>query len=187
MPTPYLCQPVGHGADIVVHSMTKYIGGHGNSMGGVIVDGGTFDWFQSDKFPALTAPTKAYHGIQVRGDVRRLRLRHALQGGGSARHRPLPVAVRIPVADGGRDAAAHATPRRERAGGGEFLAGHPLVAWVSYPGLPASPHHALAKRYMSRGTGAVFTFGVKGGYQMGIKVVEGCELLSHLANIGDTR
>ena len=69
----------------------------------------------------------------------------------------------------------------------EFLAGHPLVAWVSYPGLPGSPHHALARRYMPRGTGAVFTFGVKGGYQMGIKVVEGCELLSHLANIGDTR
>jgi O-acetylhomoserine (thiol)-lyase len=69
----------------------------------------------------------------------------------------------------------------------EFLAGHPLVAWVSYPGLPSSPHHELARRYMPRGTGAVFTFGVKGGYQMGIKVVEGCELLSHLANIGDTR
>ena len=149
MPTPYLCQPVRHGADIVVHSMTKYIGGH--LMGGVIVDGGTFDWFQSDKFPALTAPTKAYHGIRFAetfGDFGR----HALQGGGSARHRPLPVAVqRIPVADGGRDAPLRMQRHVENAQAvAEFLAGHPLVAWVSYPGLPGSPHHALAKRYTPR-------------------------------------
>ena len=189
MPTPYLCQPVRHGADIVVHSMTKYIGGHGNSMGGVIVDGGTFDWFQSDKFPALTEPTKAYHGIRFAETFGDFGFAMRCKAVGLRDTGPclspfnaflllmgvetLPLRMQRHV----ENAQAVA----------EFLAAHPLVAWVSYPGLPGSPHHDLARRYMPRGTGAVFTFGVKGGYQMGIKVVEGCELLSHLANIGDTR
>ncbi len=189
MPSPFLCRPLRHGADIVVHSMTKYLGGHGNSMGGAIVDGGSFDWFQNDKFPLMTQPTKAYHGVtfaETFGDF--------------------GFAMRAKVV-GLRDMGPCLSPfnafmiltgietlplRMQRhvdnaAAVARFLEEHPAVAWVSYPGLASSPHHALARRYMPNGTGAVFTFGVKGGYEAGVKVVEGCELLSHLANIGDTR
>jgi O-acetylhomoserine (thiol)-lyase len=189
MPSPALCRPFEHGADIVVHSATKFIGGQGNSMGGVIVDGGRFDWAQNDKFKAMTEPTKAYHGVRFHetfGDFafamrsKTVGLRDIgpalspfnafmlLQG-----VETLPLRMERHVQNAQRVA--------------EFLAGHPEVEWVSYPGLPTSPYHELARRYMPRGTGAVFTFGVKGGYEMGVRVVEHCELLSHLANIGDTR
>jgi O-acetylhomoserine (thiol)-lyase len=189
MPSPYLCQPLKHGADVVIHSMTKYIGGHGNSMGGMIVDGGSFDWFQNDKFPQMTEPTKAYHGVRFAetfGDFgfaircKTIGLRDIgpclspfnafmlLTG-----VETLPLRMQRHV-DNAQAVAS-------------FLADHPLVDWVSYPGLPDSPYHDLAKRYMPRGTGAVFTIGIKGGYEMGIRMVEACELISHLANIGDTR
>ncbi|HEX5078288.1 MAG TPA: O-acetylhomoserine aminocarboxypropyltransferase [Geminicoccaceae bacterium] len=189
MPTPYLCQPIRHGADIVVHSMTKYIGGHGNSMGGVIVDGGSFDWFQNDKFPAMTEPTKAYHGVRFAETFGDFGFAMRCKTVGLRDIGPclspfnafmlltgvetLPLRMQRHV----ENAQTVAT----------WLAEHPLVAWVSYPGLPHSPYRALAERYMPRGTGAVFTFGVVGGYEMGVRVVEACELLSHLANIGDTR
>jgi O-acetylhomoserine (thiol)-lyase len=189
MPSPYLCQPIRHGADIVVHSMTKYIGGHGNSMGGIIVDGGTFDWFQNGKFPAMTEPTKAYHGIRFAETFGDFGFAMRCKTVGLRDIGPclspfnafmlltgvetLPLRMQRHV----ENARTVAT----------WLSEHPMVAWVSYPGLPESPYHALARRYMPRGTGAVFTFGLKGGYEMGIRVVEGCELLSHLANIGDTR
>ena len=189
MPTPYLCQPVRHGADIVVHSMTKYIGGHGNSMGGVIVDGGSFDWFQSDRFPALTAPTKAYHGIRFAETFGDFGFAMRCKAVGLRDTGPCLSPFNAFLLLMGVETLPLRMQRHVENAQvvAEFLAGHPLVAWVSYPGLSSSPHHALARRYMPRGTGAVFTFGVKGGYQMGIKVVEGCELLSHLANIGDTR
>jgi O-acetylhomoserine (thiol)-lyase len=189
MPTPYLCQPIRHGADVVVHSMTKYIGGHGNSMGGVIVDGGSFDWFQNEKFPAMTAPTKAYHGVRFAEHFGDFGFAMRCKTVGLRDIGPclspfnafmlltgvetLPLRMQRHV----ENTRAVAT----------WLAEHPLVAWVSWPGLPDSPYHGLAERYMPRGTGAVFTFGLKGGYEMGIRVVEACELLSHLANIGDTR
>jgi O-acetylhomoserine (thiol)-lyase len=189
MPTPYLCQPIRHGADIVVHSMTKYIGGHGNSMGGIIVDGGSFDWFQNGKFPALTEPTKAYHGIRFAEHFGDFGFAMRCKTVGLRDTGPclspfnafmlltgvetLPLRMQRHV----ENARTVAT----------WLAAHPLVAWVSWPGLPDSPYRPLAERYMPRGTGAVFTFGLKGGYEMGIRVVEACELLSHLANIGDTR
>jgi O-acetylhomoserine (thiol)-lyase len=189
MPTPYLCQPIRHGADVVVHSITKYIGGHGNSMGGIIVDGGSFDWFQNGKFPALTEPTKAYHGIRFAEQFGDFGFAMRCKTVGLRDMGPclspfnafmlltgvetLPLRMQRHV----ENARTVAT----------WLAAHPLVAWVSWPGLPDSPYRALAERYMPRGTGAVFTFGLKGGYEMGIRVVEACELLSHLANIGDTR
>jgi len=189
MPSPLLCNPFKHGVDIIVHSMTKYLGGHGNSVGGIIVDGGTFDWYQNDKFPLMTEPTKAYHGVKFAetfGDF--------------------GFAIRC-KAIGLRDLGPSLSPfnafliltgietlplrMRRHADNAqlvaEFLEAHPAVAWVSYPGLPSSPHHEAAKRYMPEGTGAVFTFGVNGGFDTGVKVVENCELLSHLANIGDTR
>ena len=189
MPSPYLCRPLKHGADIVVHSMTKYLGGHGNSMGGVIVDGGSFDWYQNDKYPLMTEPTKAYHGVKFAetfGDF--------------------GFAVRA-KAIGLRDMGPCLSPfnafmiltgietlplRMQRHADNAltvatFLESHPAVAWVSYPGLASSPHHERAKRLMPRGTGAVFTIGLKGGFDAGVRLVESCELLSHLANIGDTR
>ena len=189
MPSPYLCRPVAHGADIVVHSMTKYIGGHGNSMGGIIVDGGTFDWFQNDKFPAMTQPTKAYHGVRFAETFGDFGFAMRCKAVGLRDTGPclspfnafmlLTGVETLPLRMERHAANAQAVA--------EYLAEHPLVAWVSYPGLPSSPYHELARRYMPKGAGAVFTFGVKGGYEMGIRVVESCELFSHLANIGDTR
>jgi OAH/OAS sulfhydrylase len=189
MPSPYLCQPIKHGADVVVHSMTKYIGGHGNSMGGIIVDGGRFDWFQNEKFPALTEPTKAYHGIRFAETFGDFGFAMRCKAVGLRDVGPcLSPFNAFMLLTGCETLPLRMQRHVENASAvAEFLAGHPAVAWVSYPGLASSPHYELARRYMPRGTGAVFTFGVKGGYQMGIKVVEGCELLSHLANIGDTR
>ena len=187
--TPYLCRPFEWGADLVVHSLTKFLSGHGTSMGGIVVESGRFDWEGSGKFPFLTGPDPAYHGldfIETFGDfgfsmkARAVALRdlgpalsptnafHILTG-----IETLPLRMERHVAN------ARAVA--------EFLDGHPAVAWVSYAGLPASPHHALAARYLPRGAGSVFTFGVRGGFEAGVRVVESVELWSHLANVGDTR
>ncbi len=187
--TPYLCRPFEWGADLVVHSLTKFLSGHGTSMGGVIVESGRFDWRGSGKFPFLAGPDPAYHGldfIETFGDfgfsmkARAVALRdlgpalsptnafHILTG-----IETLPLRMERHVANA-RTVA-------------EFLVGHPSVAWVSYAGLPTSPYHALANRYLPRGAGSVFTFGVRGGFEAGVRVVEGVNLWSHLANVGDTR
>ncbi|MFP5341571.1 MAG: O-acetylhomoserine aminocarboxypropyltransferase [Candidatus Limnocylindria bacterium] len=187
--TPYLCRPFEWGADLVVHSLTKFLSGHGTSMGGVVVESGRFDWKGSGRFPFLAGPDPAYHGldfIETFGDfgfsmkARAVALRdlgpslsptnafHILTG-----IETLPLRMDRHVAN----AQAVAT----------FLAGHPNVAWVSYAGLPTSPFHALAERYLPRGAGSVFTFGVRGGFAAGVRVVESVDLWSHLANVGDTR
>ncbi|MEM7120696.1 MAG: O-acetylhomoserine aminocarboxypropyltransferase [Pseudomonadota bacterium] len=189
MATPYLCQPIHWGADIVVHSATKFIGGHGNSMGGVIVEAGTFDWFASGKFPGMTEPEPAYHGLtfaETFGDFGfTMKARAvALRDFGPALSptnafnlitgcETLPLRMQRQC----DNALAVAT----------FLETHPKVAWVSYAGLPANPYHELANRYLKDGYGSVFTFGVKGGFDAGTRVVETVNLFSHLANIGDTR
>ncbi|MEM7045292.1 MAG: O-acetylhomoserine aminocarboxypropyltransferase [Pseudomonadota bacterium] len=189
MPSPYLCRPLKHGADIVVHSMTKYLGGHGNSMGGIIVDGGSFDWYQNDKFPLMTQPTKAYHGVKFAetfGDfgfaVRAKAIGLRDMGPCLSPFNAFMILTGVETLP--LRMQRHADNALEVA---TFLEGHPAVAWVSYPGLASSPHHAVAKRLMPRGTGAVFTIGLKGGFDAGVQLVETCELLSHLANIGDTR
>jgi O-acetylhomoserine (thiol)-lyase len=189
LPTPYLCRPIDFGADIVVHSMTKYIGGHGNSMGGIVVDGGRFDWFQNDKFPALTQPTKAYHGVKFAETFGDFGFALRCKAVGLRDTGPCLSPFNAFMLLTGCETLALRMQRHvdNAQAVAEFLAEHPLVDWVSYPGLLSSPYHQLARRYMPRGTGGVFTFGVKGGYEMGVLVVEGCELLSHLANIGDTR
>jgi O-acetylhomoserine (thiol)-lyase len=189
MPSPYLCQPLKHGADVVIHSMTKYIGGHGNSMGGMIVDGGSFDWFQNDKFPAMTEPTKAYHGVRFAETFGDFGFAIRCKTVGLRDIGPCLSPFNAFLLLTGVETLPlrmqrHVENAQAVAG---FLVDHPLVEWVSYPGLPDSPYHALAKRYMPRGTGAVFTIGIKGGYEMGVRMVEACELISHLANIGDTR
>ncbi len=187
--TPYLCRPFEWGADLVVHSLTKFLSGHGTSMGGVVVESGRFDWRGSGKFPFLAGPDEAYHGldfIETFGDfgfsmkARAVALRdlgpslsptnafHILTG-----IETLPLRMQRHVANA-------ATVAR-------FLDDHPAVAWVSYAGLPASPSFERAQRYLPRGAGSVFTFGVRGGFEAGIRVVESVELWSHLANVGDTR
>ena len=187
--SPFLCRPIEWGADIVIHSVTKFIGGHGNALGGVVVESGKFDWTQGGKFPSLTEPEPAYHGLRFYenfGDfafttkARAVALRDfgpslapmnaylTLMG-----VETLPLRMERHVAN------AHAVA--------EFLHGHPKVAWVSYAGLKSSPYHALALKYLPRGPGSVFTFGIKGGYEAGTRLVEQVRIFSHLANIGDTR
>ena len=187
--TPYLCQPIAWGADIVCHSTTKFLGGHGNSLGGVVIESGKFDWARSGKFPSMTEPEPAYHGLSFHetfgdfGFTTKARA-VALRDFGPALSpmnafltltgiETLPLRMERHVANAAKVA--------------EFLAGHSKVAWVSYAGLKSSPFHHLARKYLPKGPGAVFTFGVKGGYQAGLKVVERVKLFSHLANIGDTR
>ena len=187
--SPYLCRPFEWGADIVIHSATKFIGGHGNTMGGIIVESGRFDWFQNDKFPALTQPDVAYHGLtfgETFGDfaftmkTRAVGLRDfgpALSP--SAAWNLLQGVETLPLRMERHCSNAQAVA--------EYLEAHPQVAWVSYPGLESSPFRALAEKYLPKGCGAVLTFGLKGGYDAGIKVVDTVNMFSHLANIGDTR
>jgi O-acetylhomoserine (thiol)-lyase len=188
-PTPYLCRPKEHGADILVHSATKYLGGHGNSMGGVIVDCGTFDWFGSDRFPLMTEPTRAYHGIRFAETFGDFGFAMRCKAVGLRDLGPcLSPFNAFMILTGCETLPLRMERHAQNAKAvAEFLAQHPQVEWVSWPGLPSSPLHALQQRYLPKGGPAVFTFGVKGGYAMGVKVVESCELLSHLANIGDTR
>ena len=189
MATPYLFNPIEYGADIVTHSTTKYLNGHGNSMGGVIVEAGKFDWAQNDKFPSMTTPDDAYHGLtfyETFGDFGfTMRARAvALRDFGPALSptnafmtltgiETLPLRMDRHVAN----AEAVAT----------WLEDHPAIAWVSYAGLRSSPSFKHKNKYFRQGCGSVFTFGVKGGFDAGIRLVEGCTLLSHLANVGDTR
>lgn len=190
MASPWLCRPFDFGADIVVHSATKFIGGHGNSMGGLIVDSGRFDWAaHPGKFPALTEPTPSYHGLRFHetfGDLAFCTAARAtsLRDLGPAlspfnAFMLLTGVETLPLRMERHSTNALAVAR--------FLRNHPKVAWVSYAGLPDDRYHALAQKYLPRGAGAVFTFGLKGGFDAGVKLVEAVEIFSHLANIGDTR
>jgi O-acetylhomoserine (thiol)-lyase len=187
--TPYLCRPIDWGADIVVHSSTKFLGGHGNSLGGVLVESGRFDWTQGNRFPSLTEPEPAYHGLRFYenfGDfafttkARAVALRDF-----GPTLAPMNAFLTITGIETLHVRMARHVENAQRVA--EFLAVHPKVAWVSYAGLKDNPFHALAAKYMPKGAGAVFTFGVKGGYEAGIKLVETVRLFSHLANVGDTR
>jgi O-acetylhomoserine (thiol)-lyase len=187
--SPYLCRPIDWGADIVIHSTTKFLSGHGNAMGGVVVDSGRFDWSQNDKFRTLTQPEPAYHGLRFHetfGDLAFTVAGHALGLRDlGATMAPLNAFLTITgIETLGLRMERHCRNAQIVA---EYLEAHPGVKWVSYAGLESSPYHALAKKYLPKGAGSVFTFGVKGGYAAGVKLVEGCELFSHLANIGDTR
>jgi O-acetylhomoserine (thiol)-lyase len=189
MATPYLVRPLEHGADIVVHSLTKFMGGHGNSMGGVIVDGGTFDWTASGKYPALSEPRPEYAGMVLHATFGNFAFAIACRVLGLRDFGPaispfnafqiltgietLPLRMQRHC----DNALAVAT----------WLKAHDKVSWVTYAGLEDDPNHAQQQRYSPKGAGAVFTFGLKGGYESGKRFVEGLEMLSHLANIGDTR
>lgn len=187
--TPYLCRPIEWGADLVVHSTTKFMAGSGTSVGGCVVDSGKFDWAQNDKFGGLTQPEPAYHGItfyETFGDLAFTNLAHAvaLRDLGPAMA-PMNAFLTLLGAETLSLRMARHCENAEKVA--QFLAGHPEVAWVSYPGLPDNPYHERGKKYLSGRYGSLFAFGVKGGYEMGMRVVESCDLWSHLANIGDTR
>jgi O-acetylhomoserine (thiol)-lyase len=187
VPTPYLCQPLRWGADIIVHSLTKYLGGQGNSIGGIIVEGGRFDW-NNGKFPQMSEPCAAYHGLRFYENFGNFALTVRNKAIGLRDMGPclspfnaflilngietLPLRMDRHVANADKVAA--------------WLSDHPKVAWVSYARLPQN-RTALVEKYCPRGLGALFTFGVKGGYEAGVKVVDGVQLISHVANIGDTR
>src|ERR1700729_1606272 len=187
--TPYLCRPFEWGADIVTHSTTKFLAGHGNSLGGVVVESGKFDWSQGGRFPSLTEPEPAYHGLKFFenfGDFAFTTKARAvaLRDCGPAL---LPINA-FPAITGLECLPVRMDRHVENAKKvAEFLAVHPRVAWVSYASLKNSAYYKLAQKYLPKGAGAVFTFGVKGGFEAGVKLVEGVRLFSHLANIGDTR
>ncbi len=189
MATPYLCRPIEHGADIVVESLTKFLGGHGNSMGGIIVDGGTFDWAKDNRFPILTQPREEYNGMVLAETFGNFAFAIACRVLGL---RDLGPAISpfnaFQIITGIETLALRMERHCENAMKvAEHLKAHDKVAWVSYAGLADDEHHAMQQKYMPKGAGAVFTFGVKGGYEAGIAVVSNVEIFSHLANIGDTR
>ncbi len=189
MATPYLCRPFEHGADIVVHSTTKFLSGHGNSMGGAVVDSGRFDWMQNDLFPSLSQPEPAYHGLvfgETFGDLAYTTYGHAV---GLRDLGPTMAPLNAFLTIMGTETLALRMQRHvENATQvATYLNDHPAVHWVSYAGLPSSPYYQMAKRYLPQGAGSVFTFGIAGGFDAGIRFIERCNLFSHLANIGDTR
>jgi O-acetylhomoserine (thiol)-lyase len=196
LPTPYLVRPLEHGADIVVHSLTKFLGGHGTSIGGIIVDGGSFDWKASGKFPGFTEPDPSYHGL-VFSDVF------------TAENFGANIAYIIKArVQGLRDTGASLSPfnsflflqgietlplRMERHSQNamvvaRFLTEHPKINWVNYPGLPGHPAYERATKYHRNGLfGAILGFGIKGGLEAGRRFIENVQLFSHLANVGDAK
>jgi len=187
--TPYLCRPIEWGADIVCHSTTKFLCGHGNSLGGAVIESGRFDWSQGGRFPSLTEPEPAYHGLKFFENFGDFAFTTKARAVALRDFGPTLSPMNAFLTLTGIE-TLHVRMDRHVANAqkvAEFLAGHPKVAWVSYAGLPKSPFHALAKKYLPKGAGAVLTFGVKGGYDAGTKLVESVRLFSHLANIGDTR
>jgi O-acetylhomoserine (thiol)-lyase len=187
MASPYLCRPIEYGADIVVHSATKFLGGHGTSIGGIIVDSGKFPW--SDKYPAITQPSPGYHGMvfsQVFG--------------------PLAYIIKVRV-EGLRDFGPCMSPfnsflfiqgvetlkyrmeahSRHALAVAQWLEKNPAITWVKYPGLPSSPYYELSRKYLPLGQGSIVTFGIKGGVEAGRKLIDSVQLFSHLANLGDAK
>lgn len=189
MATPYLCRPIEHGADIVIHSLTKFIGGHGNSMGGVIVDGGTFDWSRDERFPMLSEPRPEYNGMVLHETFGNMAFAIACRVLGLRDFGPALSPMNAFLILNGLETLPLRMQRHcENAMAvAEHLMEHPKVAWVNYAGLEGNPTHELQRRYAPEGAGAVFTFGLAGGYEAGKQFVESLELFSHLANIGDTR
>ncbi|MDX2224917.1 MAG: aminotransferase class I/II-fold pyridoxal phosphate-dependent enzyme [Rhodospirillaceae bacterium] len=187
--TPVLCRPFDWGADLVVHSLTKFLSGSGATMGGVVIDSGRVDWRQNEKFKGLADPDPAYHGIsfaETFGDLAYTTHAHAvgLRDLGAALA-PMNAFLTLLGLETLSLRMARHCENAERVAA--FLADHPAVAWVSYAGLPGSPYRALAAKYLAGKAGAVLTFGLKGGYDAGRRLVEAVNLFSHLANIGDTR
>jgi len=189
MATPYLMRPAEHGADIIVHSATKFLGGHGNSMGGIVVDCGSFEWLGDARYPMLSAPRPEYNGMVLAetfgnfGFAIACRVL-ALRDLGPA----LSPFNAFLILNGIETLSLRMRRHCDNAlTVAQHLAAHDKVSWVNYAGLPTNKDHELAKRLCPKGVGSVFTFGVKGGYEAGIELVSKLQLFSHVANIGDTR
>jgi len=189
MASPILCRPIEHGADIVVHSATKFLGGHGNSIGGLIVDAGSFDWAKDGKYPYLSEPNASYHGKVFTEAFGNLAMILAARALGLRDLGPaLSPFNAFMIITGMETLALRMQKHCENAHSlATYLQGHEKVSWVSYAGLEGDSYNGLAQKYLDGKGGAVFTFGVKGGYDAGIKLVSSVNLFSHLANIGDTR
>jgi len=188
-PSPYLLRPIEHGADIVVHSATKFIGGHGTSIGGVIVDSGKFDWKASGKFPGLTEPDSSYHGVvytEAVGPIAYIiKARVQLLRDLGATISPFNSWLLIQGLE-----TLHLRVERHSSNAlavAQYLEKHEDVEWVSYAGLPSHPSYELAQKYLPKGQGAILTFGIKGGVDAGRKLIENVKLFSHLANVGDSK
>ena len=186
--TPYLCRPFEFGADIIVHSATKFICGHGTSIGGVIVESGKFPW-DNGNFPVMMEPSKAYHGVRFYetfgdfGYIMKARV-ETLRTFGPALS-PFNSFLFIQGLE-----TLHLRMERHCSNAlavAKFLKDHPAVTWVNYPGLTDNPYHELAKRYLPKGAGSIFTFGINGGKEAGVRFIESVQLLSHLANVGDAK
>ncbi len=190
--TPYLLKPIEHGADIVIHSLTKWLGGHGVGIGGIVVDSGKFEWKDNPNFPQFNTPVKSYHGLrwaQDLGDLNpaafaiRMRVVHLRNLGACISPdnawmflqgiETLPLRMQ-----------RHCENAQKVA---EYLNNHPKVAWVSYPGLPGSATHDLASKYLKKGFGGMVSFGIKGGKEQAVNFIEALQLFSHLANVGDAK
>src|SRR4051794_30463489 len=187
--TPYLCRPFDWGADLIVHSTTKFLGGHGVALGGMLVESGRFDWGKDGKFPSLADPEPAYHGLKFYENFGDFAFTTKARAVALRDFGPTLSPMNAFLTLTGIESLhvrmdRHVENARKVA---EFLADHPRVAWVSYAGLKDSPYYELARKYLPKGPGAVFTFGLKGGYDSGTRLVESVRLFSHLANIGDTR
>ena len=187
--TPWLCKPIDYGATLVVHSTTKFLSGTGTSMGGAVVDSGKFDWSRGEKFPSLAGPEPAYHGMnffETFGDMAYTFHSHAV---GLRDLGPTQAPFNAWLTMLGMETLGLRMERHcaNALAVAQHLEQHPAVAWVNYAGLTSNKYNALAKKYLPKGAGSVFTFGVKGGYDVGVKVVDGVELFSHLANIGDAK
>ena len=187
--TPYLMKPIEHGADIIMHSITKFMGGHGVALGGVLVDGGHFDWDASGKFPTLTEPYDGYHGLAFSEEfgpaafIARARA-EGLRDFGAAispmnAFQILQGVETLPLRMQKHVSNAEAVVK--------MLVEHDAVSWVSHPSAPTHPDHEMAKELYPKGTGAILSFGVKGGRDAGRKFIENVRLASHLANVGDAR
>ena len=187
--TPYLCKPIDYGADIIVHSLTKFLGGHGNSIGGLIVDGGTFNWSRDKKYPMLSEPRPEYQGIILHETFGNFAFAIACRVLGLRDLGPALSPFNAFLILTGIETLPLRMRRHcdNTLAVAEWLSKRPEVAWVSYAGLPGDKYHSLAKKYVPNGAGAVLTFGLKGGYDAGVKLVSNVKLFSHLANIGDTR
>ncbi len=188
VPSPYLCRPFDWGADIVVHSATKYIGGHGTTMGGVIVESGKFDW-ANGKFPEMVEASPGYHGVrfyETFGDFGyTMKARMEVMRTFGPTLAPLNAWLLLLGLE-----SLHVRMERHCANAlavARFLEDHPRVAWVNYPGLPDNKYHALAKKYLPKGASGLLNFGIQGGAQAGERFIEAAQMMSHLANIGDAK
>jgi O-acetylhomoserine (thiol)-lyase len=188
VPSPYLCRPIEFGADLVVHSATKYIGGHGTTMGGVIVESGKFPW-GNGKFPEFTTPSPGYHGVifhETFGDFGfTMKARMEIMRTFGPTLSPMSAWLLLQ----GLETLAVRMDRHcaNALAVAKYLQGHKQVAWVNYPGLPDDKYHGLAQKYLPKGASGLLNFGVKGGAKAGVRFIEAAQFMSHLANIGDAK